>query len=379
MLGDQFTQLATQCYQLNESTTTTNIPIPQLSTFEKLLSTIDNETNQGHQQTRADVAIKNNSNYDFGFNFDIKSLQQHVERINNRIETQTSEDERKRLYKALFESLSSTFETRCYGNNSYLTYNWIVEALKTNFWGIKHYHEMKNNLNGYKMDSIKFGLSKNIQMNLECVKYVLQHEKELQTVINLIVPRMGYDLESYFYRYEHKCDTSDYFTSGVNDDNDNDNEDDEKLNVPISYEDLSVYPQYDLDVIFKNKNRKSNENDKKCDSKTVYLEVLDMLRNVLFVLATVHYISTQLSSCYTIEEKNKSKFFKGLQLLTQRYLDLELLDGSIDINGISLYHLFVNQFEHYPSLLKMLLESKQCDWSIFKDNYNRVSFFCFVF
>ena len=254
-----------------------------------------------------------------------------------------------------------------------------MEALKTNFWGIKHYHEMKNNLNGYKMDSIKFGLSKNIQMNLECVKYLLQHKKELKTLINLIVPRMRHNLESYFYQYEHKCDTSDYFTSGVSDDddNDNDNKDDEKLNVPISYEDLTVYPQYYMDITSKNKNSKSTENDKNCDSKKVYFELLDMLRNVLFILGTVHYISTKISSCYTIEEKNKSEFFQGLRLLTQRYLDLELLDGSIDINGISLYHLFVNQFEHHPSLLKMLLESNQCDWSIFKDNYNRVSFFCF--
>ena len=75
-LGDQFTQLASQCYELNASATT-NIPIPQLSTFEKLLSTIDNETNQGHAQTRTDVELKSNSNYDFGFNFDIKSLQQY--------------------------------------------------------------------------------------------------------------------------------------------------------------------------------------------------------------------------------------------------------------------------------------------------------------
>ena len=213
-----------------------------------------------------------------------------MERINNRIETQTSESERKKFYKTLFESLSSTFDIRRYGNDSYLAYNWIVESLETNFWGIKHYHEMKNNINGYKIDNIKSGLSNNIQMNLECVKYLLQHKKELKTIINQIAPRMGRYLESYFSQYEHKRDTSDYFTSGINDDDGHDDEDDdEKLNVSISYEDLRVNPVDDIEK------QNSTENDQNSDSKKMYLAVLDMLRNVLFMLATVHYVSTKIS------------------------------------------------------------------------------------
>ena len=52
----------------------------------------------------------------------MNSLQTHVEttNINYRIETKTSKSEREKLYHALFESLPSTFDTRCDGNDS----NW---------------------------------------------------------------------------------------------------------------------------------------------------------------------------------------------------------------------------------------------------------------
>lgn len=119
--------------------------------------------------------------------------------------------------------------------------------------------------------------------------------------------------KSYFSQHEHQCDASDYFTSGLNCINDDDDNEDEKLNILISYEDLSVYAE----------EREITLNNKKQNSalKNVYFQLLDILRKKLFILAAVDCISAKISGCYTIEEKNKDEFFEGVRLLTQRYLD----------------------------------------------------------
>ena len=59
-----------------------------------------------------------------------------------------------------------------------------------------------------------------------------------------------------------------------------------------------------------------------------------------------------------------------IPLAIDRYLNLKLMDLSVLINGISLYHLLV--YRDKMEWLKIVLESAQCDWSAFQDNQNQV-------
>lgn len=68
--------------------------------------------------------------------------------------------------------------------------------------------------------------------------------------------------------------------------------------------------------------------------------------------------------------KNACQWHKfGLTKMIQRYLDLQLLDISIKMNGVSLFDLCIN--ENRDDMLKCLLKSQQCDWSMFKNKNNQ--------
>ena len=64
--------------------------------------------------------------------------------------------------------------------------------------------------------------------------------------------------------------------------------------------------------------------------------------------------------------------YHSVPMTIERFLDLDLLDLSIVLNGMSLYHLLM--YHNQENSLKLLIQSNQCDWSIFKDNTNQVQY-----
>ena len=146
-------------------------------------------------------------------------------------------------------------------------------------------------------------------------------------------------MEDYFAKYNHKCNTSDYFI-----DNDNDNDNDNN-SVPKKF------------------------------------VIIDILRNILIEMAIVYRIfdmaqrirdNIKGGSGRHLEFGCKKNVGKKdwISLSIERYLRLDLLDLSILVNGVTLYHLLV--YHQRTNFLKLLLHTVPCDWTVLKDNSNQV-------
>ena len=243
------------------------LSVPELSTFEELLVSIDNESKP---QDSTNVS-NSNANDDFGLDISIESLQNHMSMLNNQIKSELTSTEQGDLFDALFDTCLPDV---C-ANNSYWISNWIIQLLKDGFWGMKYYnigddnsnnHNNNNNNNSNSNSNVKDNnnnsnnnsrnwqilkqsLSKHNQMNLVCVGYLLKHKYELQNSIEEIIEsgknkdrqrpaqygqynqyqqyyygggqynglhdnrKQGKILKQYLQNYAAKCDSTKYFTS----------------------------------------------------------------------------------------------------------------------------------------------------------------------
>ena len=82
-ISKYFTNIGQQLSQLQNDSDATQIKVPELNTFEQLLSSIDHEHNST-PNTKNDISIhsgiNNEFDFDFGFASDIVSLQHHMDR-----------------------------------------------------------------------------------------------------------------------------------------------------------------------------------------------------------------------------------------------------------------------------------------------------------
>ena len=164
------------------------------------------------------------------------------------------------------------------------------------------------------------------------------------------------------------------------------------------------------------KDKKDDKNEKGDKLLEINCELIDILRNMLIEMATVyritkiaedshnnpgliqrgiriidhpqqlpyqqqthkqemHYPMQSIIPAQKFEfyDHNLRKTVNGNNWLLSsidRYLNLKLIDLSVVINGITLYHLLVQR--NYLDQLALVLKSGQCDWSAFKDNNNQV-------
>ena len=80
------------------------IVVPELDTFEELLVSIDDESKTNDKKNGDERKIEEgeegNFDFDFGFNIDVKSLQEHMKTLNKQIKNELSSQEIGQLLKS---------------------------------------------------------------------------------------------------------------------------------------------------------------------------------------------------------------------------------------------------------------------------------------
>ena len=137
---------------------------------------------------------------------------------------------------------------------------------------------------------------------------------------------------------------------------------------------------------FNNSTITDNTNVNIKEKNVVNYELIDILRNVLIEMATVYRVfsvvenicnnTLHLDDDYpevNYDNYSSRKYEHPSDRLTKsldRYLDLKLMDLSVMVNDVTLYHFLVQRNKF--AWLKTILKSTQCDWSVFCDGGNRV-------
>ena len=363
---------------LSDDTATTYV-VPELDEFEQLLTSIDATTknnnnknivkssdNNGNSvnETKQEISSQKNtrneaSTITFVSNcrIDIESIQNHMAMLNDQIETKLKSNESDSLFNQLFNDVCPKNICNGKNNNSYLITNWIVKLIQNSFFNgidttatnLNINEKYKNQTNNNNNCQSRFFCMSN-EMNLQCCKYILDHKMELENAINCIIQKERKNnsdklksrkrrksiepqtsikiLEDYFAKYNHKCKKSDYFMD-------------------------------DDDIVFDG--------------------LIDILRNILIQIQIVHRIFDMIEHmCNDTGRKKYHEFGRGrkiekqywIPMTIERYLSLGLLDLSLMVNGITLYHLLIHHKKE--NLLKILLHRVQCDWSVLKDNSGQV-------
>ena len=354
---------------MTQTTDNTSTPyaVPELDDFEQLLTSIDGTTknnnkknNVKHSDNKTDrdndikeeitlqkSAEKEASSRTFvsHFRIDIESIQNHMAMLNNQIETKLESNEGDSLFNQLFNDVCPKGIRNGTNNNSYLITNWIVKLLQNSFFNgidttFNEKWERTTNNNNCKP---RF-FSMSSEMNLQCSKYILNHKMELENVINCIIQNERKNssdhrkntkaktnikiLEDYLAKYNHKCENNEYFID---------------------------------------------------DNNSLFDGLIDILRNILIQIQIVYRIFNMIEHmCNNTGRKKYHEFGCGskidkeywIPMTIERYLSLGLLDLSLMVNGITLYHLIIHHEKE--DLLKILLLRVQCDWSVLKDNSGRV-------
>ena len=319
---------------------------PELPEFEHLSPTIDTQSHQinnintnsniNHVTNDIDIDVKTHeekcSNKEEERSVNL--MQHQMEMLNNQIEKNLDYREKLVLLDELFRDCPP---------GTYLITNWILKHIKNSFnfgdGGSPSFYQ--NSINKYvnSTSGNKKIFSSLNEMNLKCVNVILDHGSELHnTLQRIILKKRGKNneentgiLEQYFARYNHKCKTSDYFI--VNDNN--------------------------------NISNQSNE-----------FMIIDILRNILIQTAIVYRVFKMVqhtqdnNPIYEFGFKKKVGKEYWILFSIERYLRLDLLDLSIPINGVTLYHLLV--YQQRINFLALLLHTVPCDWSMLKDNSNQV-------
>ena len=296
----------------------------------------DNETKEEITTQKLTGTKASNMTFVSTCEIDIESIQNHMQMLNNQIETKLESNERSSLFYQLFHDVCPK-GIRNGNNNSYLIANWIIKLIRNSFFNdIDINTHITGNVNGNNKKSRFFGISN--EMNLQCSKYILDHRNELENVIDSITEKGRNSdektnikiLENYLAKYNHKCQKNDCFIG-------------------------------------------SDQID------TVEHKLIDILRNILIQIQIVHRIFNVIERmCNNTARKQFYEFGCGkkieqkywIPMTIERYLSLGLLDLSLMVNGITLYHLLI--FQEKENLLKILLHRVAGDWSVLKDNSGRV-------
>lgn len=189
--------------------------------------------------------------------------------------------------------------------------NLAFDLIERSFWCVTHSARGQNKKNK-KTVIMKNIVSKYNQLNLECARYVVKNKEKII---------------SYFNNNNNNLCLKDFL------------------------------------IDYKSKSNCKNNSE---------IMAMDMFRNTLFLIGTVHDIGY-----YFDTDRYGDKKISCVKLM-QRYLKFELLDLSIQVNGNTLYHIgaslemdtFINQSD--KDYLEALFGSRQCDWSILTNSKSQV-------
>ena len=338
-IGSYLTQMTNKYNQLNN-----NCTIPQLDTFEQLLTTIDDETKENDKDTSITTStttkINNNSNkiettdhkeykhvcinsYNSNnqFKIDLETVQQCMNKMNHAIEQ--SLDQQEDMFSALFKS----YPIGRY-RDSYLITNLIINLLQTCFnkdddSDFNEFMDIGKNENDSQFFAV--GTPKLRQINLKCAQLILDNTNVLKQEIDSIVETES-DLHSYFSRYKHQFD----------------------------YNNIVC------------------DNEFHCNLSGEF--ITNILRNLLFEIGVICFIIQHLYIAK--KEKNENKEFEHRYTIDQvdrtikQCLNLQLLDTMIRKDNISIYHILTKDNEY--DLLKTLLTYDENEWSVVKDGTGQV-------
>ena len=269
----------------------------QLATFEQLLTNVD-----GRDEIKINDHKHNNYN-----NTNYNDL---ISKMNATIETSISLSERQQVFQVLFKH-----GTMGVYYNSYMATSSFVNILQTCFGSYKY------NINNNE-------LPLQSELNLKCVKLIVNNSKILQQAI-----------ESVIYKNKEK----------------------EKSQLDADY----------LIKFFSNYQHKCNNNNNNNNEKNeLNFIIIDMLRNLLFQVAIVcqiiRYVAFPEGCRVQIDydrkrQPNDNDTFE----MVYRYLKLKIIDTTIEYYDVSLYHLMTQNRK--KEMLKLLLIYTDMDWSIMKD------------
>ena len=306
-----------KCHQLNKKSSEMKISqLVRFDSFEQAGTGAHVNSNDdpeletkmnNHEHLESVVQINDNNNkYNNNNDYNIYRYNHLMSKMNTTIETSISSTERWKVFSSLFEQ--GTTGVYC---NSYMTANSFVNILKTCFGSYKY------NINNNE-------LPLQSQFNLKCVKFILNNSKILQQAIESLEQKQWQKKKSslvkYFSNYKHKCyDSNNYFGGYPNDNN-------------------------------------------------ISSIMIDMLRNLLFqagiVCRIIRYLTLKVDP--RIQVAYDIKVFN----VVGRYLELGLIDTTIENYHVSLYHVMTQYRKH--NLLKLLLIYIDQDWSLMKDGTGQV-------
>lgn len=322
----------------------------------------NDDKKRAENQTTDDTT--NTPTISFDFEIDIKSMQNHMKMLNNNIDHTMDNNKKSNLLNQLFGNCPISIGK----NNSYFITNWLLNIIKNSFVGIKICQQKNNN-------KIKQRFSLYNQMNLQCIKYLLDNGNKLKDSIDLIITQGKRTDSSEFD--ENKGSHDNYVHRGRNSGGD-----------PI-WTRRRLRKRTGVEIVqgyLQQYTHKCQENDYFNGNKMMNGELTDILRNILFEIAISHRIFDDIEQlCDGNDNDNDTRgrrrvilrrYGHNLQMedvvpmMIEKYLDLGLLDLSIVVHGMSLYHLLI--YRKRENGLKLLLQSAQCDWSMFIDNTNQV-------
>ena len=371
----------------------------------------------------------NNFNNDGSHDINIESIQEFIARMNVNIEDNILSKEKQDIFVALFES--GLIEC-CY--TPYFSYNSIVQLLKNHFSGNdlngEKYDKSRLSLQSeINLKCAQFILD-NVDILKTCIANVLEPNSSTNINVNENVngnknrnknknsneskkvqsrsrsnsrskskkrpekeknkrPRDNYkwkkeNLEYYFINYRHKCKISNDYMKKYNY---------ESFDVSIQIMDILRNLLFQIGIICRlkqicdiyniantvytnprlmNSNYDYNSRERERHRDRERHRERDRVRKLNILNPTSSHYTARRQAVISdaifnrIDPNNK----KNVAINFQLWLDLGLIDPSIQINGISLYHLFVSQERN--DLLEMLFDYGNGDWSLYKDNNNQV-------